>query len=243
MNSDDSNTKRTKRRFLWVALVFPVLILLAGTLFLRFSSLDLLVARLFFDGDGTWYLRNFPLFVFLYEWGVQPALIGAAIALLVTIGGFFSEGLRRWRKIAGYFLLVVIIGPGLIVNAVLKEHWGRPRPKDVVDFGGRHQFESVWQYDAQSGGKSFPSGHASMGFCLLGFYFVARALRQRWAIPAVICALGMGLLLGLARIAQGAHFASDILWSAGVCYFVALGLYYAMRLQKRPFYVDAKEMS
>jgi membrane-associated PAP2 superfamily phosphatase len=193
--------------------------------------------------DGPWHLKKFPLFVFLYDWGVQPALIIAAVAILVIIGGFFSAGWRRWRKITGYFLLVLIVGPGIIVNAVLKEHWLRPRPRDIVEFGGGHQFERVWQYDALSGGKSFPSGHASMGFCLLGLYFVARALRQRWAILAALCALGLGLLLGLARIAQGGHFASDVLWSAGVCYFVALGLCYAMRLQKRPFYVDDKEMS
>ena len=48
MNSDDSNTIRKKRRFLWVVLVFPALIMLTGTLFLRFSSLDLLVGRVFF---------------------------------------------------------------------------------------------------------------------------------------------------------------------------------------------------
>lgn len=243
MNSDDSNTKRGKLRFLWAAIVFPSLVLIAGTVYLRFSNVDLLAGQVFFDGDGTWHLKDFPLFVFLYEWGVQPALIIAAIAMLVIIGGFFSGVLRRWRKIAGYFLLVLIVGPGIIVNAILKEHWGRPRPNDVVEFGGIHQFEKVWQYDARSAGKSFPSGHASMGFCLLGLYFVARALRQRWALPAVFCALAMGLLLGLARIAQGGHFVSDILWSAGVCYFVALGLCYAMRLQKRPFYVDDKEMS
>ncbi|MFP6871929.1 MAG: phosphatase PAP2 family protein [Verrucomicrobiales bacterium] len=240
MNSNDSNTKRGKRRFLWAALVFPLLTLLAGTLYLRFSSVDLQVSQIFFDDKGEWYLKDFPLFVFLYKWGVQPALIIAAIAMLVIIGGFFSAGLRRWRKITGYFLLVLIVGPGIIVNAVLKEHWGRPRPREVVEFGGSHQFERVWQYDARSGGKSFPSGHASMGFCLLGLYFVARALRQRRATLAALCALGLGLLLGLARIAQGAHFVSDVLWSAGICYFVALGLYCAMRLQERPFYVGDK---
>jgi membrane-associated PAP2 superfamily phosphatase len=158
--------------------------------------------------DGPWHLKKFPLFVFLYDWGVQPALIIAAVAILVIIGGFFSAGWRRWRKITGYFLLVLIVGPGIIVNAVLKEHWLRPRPRDIVEFGGGHQFERVWQYDALSGGKSFPSGHASMGFCLLGLYFVARALRQRWAILAALCALGLGLLLGLARIAPGGHHAA-----------------------------------
>jgi hypothetical protein len=123
-----------------------------------------------------------------------------------------------------------------LVNAVFKEHWGRPRPREVTEFGGRERFEKVWEYDASSPGKSFPSGHASMGFCLFALYFVGRAMRQEWTRWAVPVALGLGGALGLARIAQGGHFASDVMWSAGFCYFTALGLAWVMRLGERPLY-------
>ena len=53
-------------------------------------------------------------------------------------------------------------------------------------------------------------------------------------------ALGLGLALGITRMAQGGHFPSDVLWSAGVCYFVAAGLYYAMGLHRDLWYAGGK---
>jgi hypothetical protein len=35
-----------------------------------------------------------------------------------------------------FILLSVILGPGLLVNLVFKDHWGRPRPRQVVALGG-----------------------------------------------------------------------------------------------------------
>ncbi|WP_321495089.1 hypothetical protein [uncultured Desulfobacter sp.] len=36
--------------------------------------------------------------------------------------------------------------------------------------------------------------------------------------------------MGLGRIVQGAHFASDVLWSAGFVYYTGLSLAKALRL-------------
>src|ERR1700751_4567466 len=46
---------------------------------------------------------------------------------------------------AALFLIATLaLGPGLLTNVVLKDHWGRPRPIDVKQFGGDYRFEQWW---------------------------------------------------------------------------------------------------
>jgi membrane-associated PAP2 superfamily phosphatase len=81
-------------------------------------------------------------------------------------------------------------------------------------------------------GKCWPGGHASSGFCLFGFYFAAAWLgRRRLAAEALACALLLGFGVGMARVAQGAHFLSHNVWSALICWLIALGLYEALLRQ------------
>lgn len=42
--------------------------------------------------------------------------------------------------------------------------------------------------------------------------------------------LGYGMLMGIGRIAQGGHFFSDILWSAGFVYLTGLALSWLLKL-------------
>ncbi|HCX59124.1 MAG TPA: PAP2 family protein, partial [Candidatus Cloacimonas sp.] len=67
----------------------------------------------------------------------------------------------RNRKLYLFLVLAMIIGPGIIVNSALKENWGRPRPRDVEQFGGRYAYEAPLEIDLSSPGKSFPCGHAT----------------------------------------------------------------------------------
>lgn len=236
--STDDSPIRPLKAGVWVGI--PAVILLLGCALFWSGKLDLAASGAFHDPERGWHARDFLPFRLLYDFGVHPALWCAGIALLVLFAGLIWKGPRRWRKLAAYYVLVVAIGPGLLVNAVLKEHWGRPRPRDVTDFGGVEKFEHILEYDSVSPGKSFPSGHASMGFVLFALFFVGRALRVKGAGWMIVAAMILGGFLGLARVAQGGHFASDVMWSAGICYFVALGLYRMMGLSHRPFFEEGK---
>ena len=60
-----------------------------------------------------------------------------------------------------FLIATMIIGPGLIVNLGLKDHWHRPRPIQTQDFNGPDPF--VPWYDDKGGCKkncSFVSGEA-----------------------------------------------------------------------------------
>jgi membrane-associated PAP2 superfamily phosphatase len=169
----------------------------------------------------------------LYHLGTLPALAFALAALAVAFAGFRVEAWAKWNKAAIYLILCMAAGPGFLVNLGFKDHWGRPRPREVTTFGGEHPPEKVWIRDATSPGKSFPCGH-----CTMGFYFFAPGLllarlgRRRDAALVFGLAIISGLLLGIARMLQGGHFPSDVLWAAGFCWLVSLGLFYALSLDK-----------
>jgi lipid A 4'-phosphatase len=119
-----------------------------------------------------------------------------------------------------YLLLVPALGSGLIVNLLLKDNWGRPRPDQTTLFGSDREFTPAFVMSDQRG-KSFSSGHTSGAFALLPLIFLAR--RHRKSVAAAVLAYGAGV--SLARIAAGGHFFSDVLVSIFIMYIVSAVLY------------------
>lgn len=211
-----------------------VAVLLLATVPFWVTPLDLVIQGAAWQGEAGWSLGEKQPWKWIYHFGTLPAVVMAVAALTALLLGLRGGNLASWTKAAAYLVLCMAIGPGILVNLVLKDHWGRPRPRDVDTFGGDYPAERVWIADPASPGKSFPCGH-----CTMGFYFFAPGImlwhlgRRRAAVGMFALAVGLGLLLGIARILQGGHFASDVLWGAGICWLVALGLFYAMGLDER----------
>ena len=60
--------------------------------------------------------------------------------------------------------LSLVLGPGILVNGILKPYGGRPRPIEVTEFGGPLQFVDWWNpTGACEGNCSFMSGEATDG--------------------------------------------------------------------------------
>ena len=117
-----------------------------------------------------------------------------------------------------FLLLTLILGPGLLINVILKNQTGRTRPNRVETFGGNRQFTPAFVTNgACKSNCSFVSGDASMGYYFLAFLFVAR--KRRWAIA--LAAYTLGTAIGVLRIAQGAHFLSDVIFAGFFTYLVA----------------------
>jgi lipid A 4'-phosphatase len=181
-------------------------------LFWLVPGIDLFVSRLFYSPQ-----HGFPL----AAWPPLHALEGAirwitwAILLIALIGALWLRfvGRRLWRldRNALIFLVAALaIGPGILVNTVLKDHWGRARPYQVEQFGGAHQFTPApLPADQCDRNCSFVSGHAALGFSLVAFAFLFPAGRSRNRVLAA--ALCLGALVGLGRIAGGRHFLSDVI--------------------------------
>lgn len=209
------------RILVWDAGV-PALVLVALTAVFWTTNADLSLAGQFWDPAAGWAHGDEQPWDALYHYGVVPAWVIAVPALIVWIAGIWARRLRRWWRVCAYLVLVMATGPGLLVNTVFKDHWGRPRPLDVYAFDGDRAFVPVLVKSPPGNGNSFASGHAATAFFLFAPYFFLRRHRRGWAVFFLLLGLGYGAVMGVARMAQGAHFPSDVVWAAGLVYGTAL---------------------
>ena len=214
-------------RWLWLAFLGISLLLVL------FPGIDLAVSNLFytpgvgFTARGTWFERLVHESTYwLLILGV-PALIGLWWVNRKGGGPVPNLSPRPCRftlsgRDLAYLLLVLALGPGLIVNGLLKEQWGRARPVNCEDFGGTQVFTPAFVVSDQ-GGKSFSSGHAAgSAYWVVVALILARGPRRRYWLSL---AVGYSLLVAWARLAAGGHFFSDILVSWFILALLAWGLY------------------
>jgi lipid A 4'-phosphatase len=200
------------------------------------TDFDLDLARVFYRNG--WPLGDLPLWTALYRYGTLPGLLLSALALGVLVLGGTAERWRAWRRPAAVVLLTLALGPGLLVNTLGKGYWGRPRPREVQAFGGSETFHRVTQPGTPGRGKSFPSGHPSVGYLFCALFFVDALRRRR--VVWLGAGLAYGTLMGVGRMAQGAHFASDVLWSGGLTYLsAALAHYILLPAPESPVWTGA----
>jgi lipid A 4'-phosphatase len=185
-------------------------------------SIDLAVSRYFYQRGGfdsqSWFQT---LMHGSMAWFLGVSMIG-------VVGVYAYNRLTKsslWgidgRRVI-YLFLVLIIGAGLIVNLVLKDNFGRARPRDIAEFGGVQPFSPPFVVaDNCSKNCSFASGEGAGGFFALA---LAAALSRRRA--ALALALAFGTLVSVGRIASGAHFLSDTVASFFVMLILTDALYY-----------------
>jgi membrane-associated PAP2 superfamily phosphatase len=187
------------------------------------------IAAVLPECDRAWPVGNIFPWNILYNFAQIPAMFIAGSAVIVLLIGFFRQKYALWRGKAVFILLFLAIGPGLIVNVLLKDQLGRARPRQVTEFGGEHQFTQCWQPGTSGRNSSFPSGHAAVAFFSIAPWFILRDEKQNLAAVFLGTGLIFGSLVGIARILQGGHFISDILWSGGLLYLVGSLLGLTMR--------------
>lgn len=200
---------------IWLILILCVLTTLP---FVLWPQLDLLISGWFYDpAQGFFWDESFPvqvvyqLFDTLHLWLLALMLIGL---------GLTWTRYRRYalldRRQLGFLFLLMLIGPGLITNALIKEYSGRARPRNVVEFGGDHTFTPALTPAAECADNcSYVSGHAALGFWFIGLGWVLRR-RRYFALGIVV-----GLVVGAGRIIQGGHFTSDVIGAFWVVFFTA----------------------
>jgi membrane-associated PAP2 superfamily phosphatase len=222
----------TKRSTVALDWAIPLVILAGATALFWTTDVDLALERLFWDPLTGWAHKDDQPWHALYKLGVIPAWVVSLSALAILLASRWNRRAARQRRICAFLVLVMIVGPGLVVNEVFKKHWGRPRPLDVYEFAGDREFVPVWIKSPPGNGNAFASGHASTGFYLFAPYFFLRNRRKKWALFFLSLGLSYGFLVGLARMIQGAHFASDVVWAGGFVYLTSLIFYYALRLDR-----------
>ncbi|MGH6967617.1 MAG: phosphatase PAP2 family protein [Stellaceae bacterium] len=149
------------------------------------------------------------------------------VVAVVVIAGAAALFWPRRRRAAIFLLLALALGPGLVVNTVFKDHWGRARPTQIVAFGGSQRFTPAFvPADQCTTNCSFPAGDPAVGFFLVSAALLVPGLAsRRWAIGG---AVAVGAALGLIRLAQGGHFLSDVVASGFLVTGLSWLLYHAI---------------
>lgn len=192
-------------------------------------TLDLAITRHVFESSQPPGFHSSPFDTFMYNYGLIPGqLLFAFSGIMLFLSSFFKRW-RRWYSASLILVLTLAIGSGLIIHGVLKDHWGRPRPKQVTEFGGTQPFRPYYKpnfFSQPEPSKSLACGHCSMGFYFFALALVGRLYRKHWlALGGFALALGLGIALSVARIQQGGHFFSDTLISALIMWLTAYTCY------------------
>jgi len=204
------------------ALFFVLAIAVAvGVVFGIYGNFDINLSSQFFD----WQSMLFTTGAKPWEQHSRDAarLIITAIAAVPAVAIVAKLVLPRRRMFVGgrtalFMLLTLAIGPGIVANLVLKDHWHRARPIDVLNFGGNDRFTPWWDPRGTCPNNcSFIAGEPSGAFWTMAAAVVAP---PQWQIAAYSAAVTFGVALGILRMAAGGHFFTDVVFAGVFMYLV-----------------------
>jgi lipid A 4'-phosphatase len=207
------------RKGLAIALVVAAIV---GVLFGVYPRLDLDISALFYNPRINLFMINAQPWVMHLRDAAR--LVGAVLvapAILAIIGKLIMPGrpMLIGSRAAWFLVLTLALGPGLLTNLILKDHFGRPRPIDVTEFGGAYRFTAWW--DPRGGcptNCSFIAGEPSGAFWTMA---PASLAPPQWRLLAYGGALAFGAAVGFLRIGGGGHFFTDVVF-AGVFVFLII---------------------
>ena len=218
----------------FAVIISSILILAAAYVFLSNAWIDLAVSRYFYSPQ-TGFLFNQYYLIYL----IRSAIIWAYGIWYMTIVASIIICYRKTEQVGFRFLklefhqwvylaISSFLGPFLVANAILKNNWGRARPRQVTEFGGTMEFSpALILSDQCKTNCSFVSGEpSSMFMVFISLAFIIPGKRAIFSILAVIT----GSASGIMRIGQGGHFLSDVIFSALFMLFIAAFVYWAMCL-------------
>jgi undecaprenyl-diphosphatase len=177
------------------------------------TAIDRLIAldkAIFFSINGTWISPALDIvMVFITLFGNGLFLAGIVAPIL-----YFGDR-RHFSKRAPAIIAAVVVGG--VVNNLIKELVGRPRP--LIEFSEEIRTGAVWVHTVfeQWHSNSFPSGHAQTAFgtaTALAYYY------RGWYTPLTFVLAGA---VAISRVYLGVHFPLDAVVGALVGVGFSLG--------------------
>ncbi len=187
-------------------------------------SIDLYISGLFYYGSQQFALQSFDLTSIFFRDILLP-LILIYILILPIVGRFakIDKIFFNYKFSIKEIVLLwgsQIIGLLIFVNLILKNLWGRARPNDILQLGGKETFSPWFEItNACETNCSFVSGDASVGFSIIILYLITKKIIFLYASAFA------GLVLGLIRIMAGGHFLSDIFFAGFIIVILNIVLF------------------
>lgn len=201
--------------------------------FLVFPGLDFWASGLFYSPpDGFWAQHN-PFLQKVRHLGPYLVRVIAVCSVAILVLKLLLPGrppIVPLRKPI-FLISTLILGPGILVNAILKDNWGRPRPRSVEEYGGELPFQPVWKMtDYCDRNCSFVSGEGSAGIWLVAMAFM---VPKAWRKAVMGFVLPLCVILSVNRVAFGGHFLSDTMLAWGLTFLVILSVHWLL-YKRRP---------
>ena len=141
----------------------------------------------------------------------------ASFVVTVAVVFLFILWVKQ-RNYRGMLLVLLTFGGGQLLNQLLKKWIERPRP-DIAD-----QLTSF----------SFPSGHTMSGMLYLftiAYFLTDSMLSIRNKFITWFVTIILVFLIGISRIAEGRHYATDVLggWMIAYSFFILCIYWYERR--------------
>jgi lipid A 4'-phosphatase len=216
------------RAGLIIALTIAVV---AGIAFGLYPQLDLGISQYFYDyvdaSKNVFAWRIYPPLMHARDLGlwISTVLVAPAVAALVVKLVLPRRKMFISARAVAFLVTTLALAPGLIVNVVLKDHWGRPRPIDVMQFGGDQKFVAWWDpRGACPSNCSFVSGDVAGTAWTIA---PAALAPPQWRVLAYGAALTLTTGMGIIRVMAGAHFVSDTVF-AGVFTFLIIWIVHGL---------------
>jgi lipid A 4'-phosphatase len=209
------------RTGLIIALAITVM---TGLLFGLFPQLDLAVARHFHGyidaNHNAFAWRIYPPLMQARNAGlwIGTVLVAPAVAALLVKLVLPRRKMFISARAAVFLIATLALAPGLMVNVLLKDHWGRPRPIDIVQFDGKQHFTAWWDPRGECPNNcAFVSGDVAGA----AWTFAPAALAPpQWRVLAYGAALALTAGMAAIRVMAGAHFVSDAVFAGVFTYLI-----------------------
>ncbi|MEZ7812149.1 MAG: phosphatase PAP2 family protein [Paracoccaceae bacterium] len=251
VSSEENNLKASLPTQAWPAQAWPLwwlkVVLFLGcavaVIFGLWPEVDLTLSRLFYRPGAGFWVDDWTLVesmrMALWRLSIVMALAAFGVTLFGRSEGWLGAPKRVWTYVAALYLM----GPGLLVDRILKQYWGRARPSTVSDFGGTAEFTPFYRISDQCPSNcSFVSGE---GAGAMTFAIALMVLLPFWrnTLSHGECRLAQvlsGLVLALTalqRVAAGGHFVSDVLAAYILMAGMAFGLQKLFVVSANPTWV------
>lgn len=164
-----------------------------------------------FDAKMSELLFGKQWIVMFHQIGDTGFVVTVAFLLLLFLW-------LRERNYRAMLFVVLTFGAGNVLNQLLKIWVQRPRP-DIVD---------------QLTSYSYPSGHTMTGFlylCTIAYLLSGMIVSQRKILVVWIVTLVLVFFVGISRIAEARHYATDVLggWLMGYTWLMVCIYWYEGR--------------
>lgn len=212
LSGDDSISGRFDA-LCWLPTSTFIIAVISGAIFALLPHLDVTISELFYRSGQGFVGKQVAAIGFLrmvFKGFYVSCCLLAISGLIITRGrvrAWLGLVFRNWL----YLAICLALGPGVVANLVLKDHWGRARPNQIIEFGGTKSFTAaLTPTDQCDRNCSFVSGEASSTFAV---FFAGAFLFRRRAAALLMTGVAAGAVTGLVRMAQGAHFLSDVIFA------------------------------